>query len=187
MKNHILFSLLFCLLAGAAIGQKNAIKTYDAKLGIGIFPTFLKDDARVNVLPITASIDYRLNQKLSLGLYGGYSKSTATKQDAFGDGNAIQWSNQFSVVGLRGTIHHQTVYENWEIYGGMTLGMTFSKISILDGAKEIVNYLKLEDQSEVVYTAFLGTRFHLNDQVGVFAELGFLTSLANIGVSFRFD
>ncbi|MCH2081734.1 MAG: outer membrane beta-barrel protein [Saprospiraceae bacterium] len=187
MKKHILFALLFCLLAGVASGQKNPVKNYDAKLGIGIFPTFLKDDTKLNVLPITASIDYRLNKKFSLGIYGGYSKSTASKQDIFGDSNFIQWSNQFTAVGLRGTIHHQTAYENWEVYGGMTLGMAFSDISILDGTKETAEYLKLEDQSEFIYTAFLGTRFHLSDQLGVFAELGFLTSLANIGVSYRFN
>jgi hypothetical protein len=187
MKNQILFSLVFCLLASVAIGQKNPVKTYDAKLGIGVFPTFLKDDAQVNVLPITASVDYRLNKKFSLGVYGGYSKSTATKQEVFGDSNSIQWSNQFTTAGLRGTIHHQTAYENWEVYGGVTLGMNFSTITILDGTKETADYLKLEDQSKFVYTAFLGTRFHLSDQVGVFAELGFLTSLANVGVSYRFN
>lgn len=187
MKTQILLSLLLCLFCFSAFGQdKSQDYQLDARLGIGLFPTFLKDDATVNVLPLTAQMDYRLNKMFSLGAYAGYSKSTALQEDIFAEGDDLKWENQFISTGIRATIHYQTEYKNWEIYGGFIAAMNFSNINVLEGRPSTVETLQLKDRSSFSYSAFVGTRFHFTDQIGVFGELGFMTSLANIGFSYRF-
>lgn len=188
MKRKFLFSLALVCLSLSVFAQKSETKPtkFDARIGIGLFPTFLKDDAQVNILPINANLDYRLSKLFSLGIYAGYSKSTASKQGVFGGDDMLEWSNQFLTVGVRGTFHFPTSFKNWEPYGGVTIGANTSMIEVKQGVPETIEKMQLKTNTDFAMTFFVGTRFKVSENIGVYGEIGFMASLANVGISYRF-
>lgn len=185
MKKLLLPLTLVLLFAqfGHAQGQK---KTYlDLNAGMGMLPTFVKDAGRVKTPALSFSADYQLKEHFSLGGFVGYSV-TETDVRTLRDGSNAQWTNHFSVFGLR-LAGRSTQMGPWNIYGGLSAGYSFSNIEITKGELEKVKRETnmREVSGKMLITGFVGTRYAFTPKIGIFTELGYSCSLVNMGLSVR--
>ena len=165
--------------------QHSVISKIDFNVGIGLVPTFAKDEGIMKVPALSLDIDYRVAENFSLGLFSGYSVTQTDKQ-LLNDGKTAQWQNKFSVVGLR-MAAHSNPYENWSFYGGLNVGYSTSRINALEGEMEkIAAHMGIkESSSRILMSGFVGTRLTIGKKMGIFGELGYGVSLLKTGVSIR--
>lgn len=157
----------------------------DLGLSIGLFPTYFKDKSEVTVLPIQAHLSYRLHPNLSVGVLAGYSESR-TNWDESKDEDPDQWENKFALFGLRATAHAMP-NEELDIYGGLIIGYTQTRVEILQGNEEqIFRQEGLRPYKEnIISTGFIGIRYQMGKRLGLFTELGLDISLLKAGISAR--
>ena len=158
----------------------------DINLGIGLLNTYLKDqNAPSTGLPLSASIDYRLQRNFSLGAFAGFSSSQGA-QHILNSETAIDWQNRTTVAGLRFAAHSNQL-GNWEFYGGSTAGLHMSHFKIMNQQEK----RRVQEQGYKEYntrfymTGFLGARFQLNKKLRLFSEIGMGDSLLKLGASVR--
>jgi hypothetical protein len=185
MKNLLVSAALVCLFTQFvnAQGQK---KTYlDLNAGMGVLPTFVKDAGRVKTPALSFTADYQLQEHFSLGAFAGYSVTESSIR-ILRDGSTAQWTNRFSVAGLR-LAARSSQMGPWNIYGGLAAGYAFSNIDIdratLEKVKRETNVEK--KSGNVLITGFVGARHSFTPKVGIFAELGYTCSLVTAGLSVR--
>lgn len=183
MKNVFSLSLLFCLFVGSQTVYAQG--KVDINLGIGAFPTFAKDKGKVMLLPLTLNAAYKLTSKFSLGTYVGHSV-TKTNREILNDGVLSQWKNHFTTVGIRAAAHTDKLY-NWDIYGGMSLSYNYSRIEMVDGSMDkMTKHMGIKPKSgKVAASGFLGTRYAVTENMGLYGELGFGISILTFGFSLR--
>ena len=159
---------------------------FDVNLGIGLLPTYAKDAGRPTGRPLSLSANYRVQKNFSLGAFAGFSSTTGTRVFA-GSETASSWENRTTVAGLRFAAHSNPL-GNWEFYGGMAGGLHYSRFDIMD-AKAREKALKHgfdAIQSKFYATGFLGARYCLKKNFGLFTELGMGDSIVKAGLSLRF-
>ncbi len=154
--------------------------------GMGIFPTFAKDDATIVVPPVSARLNIRVVPNFSLGAYAAFSSSEAHQVGL--PGNAIRdVDNEFYLFGLRAAAHTNRM-DNWDIYGGAMLGYNVPKVdntitkekSDIDGPA-----FSRPAENEFTYSAFVGATYYPVKNLGLFAEVGYGISIFNLGVSVK--
>lgn len=185
-KNAFLLVLMLGALSLQPVyGQRQKFQKLDIAAGLGVFPTFLKDQGRMVTPPLSLQVDYRPAKNLSLGFFLGFS-STESRQDMVGETTTVLLHNRFSSGGLRLAAHTDR-FENWDVYGGFILGYMHSNIEILQGDPEKVRrHQGIQPSSgKVVLSGMVGSRFTLGPHLGLFAEAGFGVSLLRTGISFR--
>ena len=157
----------------------------DFQASVGLVPTFFKDEGKAVVIPLSAAVDYYLTPNFTLGLQAGYSVTDGA-EEIFTDGLIGQWRNTYSEIGLR-IGAHLTKVQNWDFYGGLVVGATHTKVEALKPGLEDIELHKGIKPSNLnlLYSAFLGTKYALNKNWTVFSELGFGVSLVRIGVGHR--
>ncbi len=185
MKNLFLCCIACCFVLQIAHAQRFTPHA-DINFGIGILPTFVKDHGKAKVLPLSLSADYKFTEHFSLGLAASYSVTESGMQE-FQDGSTAQWRNYFSMATLRAAAHSRLLNDCWNIYGGLNLGYTNSKIDMMHGEAEKVKTERGIGRkgNNFLYTAFLGARCAIGQNIGLFGEVGFGVSLAKVGVSVR--
>lgn len=182
---------IFCALTTTQIqaqcGGKKKMPNWEIRAGVGLLPTFLKDHAKTELQPISLEVRYRPSKKFSLGLLAGNSISQAMQEHHTGEKRTVR--NNFQMVALRGAIHSNP-FEKWELYGGMTLGYTNSNVDYTnpDDSKdsEPSFFPQPKERDGLLFSAFLGTSYHVYNNVNLFGELSYGLSLATAGVAIRF-
>ncbi|MCB0547517.1 MAG: hypothetical protein KDD19_08000 [Phaeodactylibacter sp.] len=159
---------------------------FDVNFGIGLLPTYAKDQGRPAGLPLSASLNYRIQQNFSLGAFAGYSFSHGTRVFP-GSETAAPWQNRTTVAGLRFAAHSNPI-GNWEFYGGTAAGIHTSRFDIMeDKAREKALRHGFQSHNSKFYaTGFLGARYCLTKKAALFTEVGMGDSLLKMGVSLRF-
>ncbi|MEN0004018.1 MAG: outer membrane beta-barrel protein [Bacteroidota bacterium] len=164
----------------AQVAKPGAI---DISVGVGLLPTFNKDDGDVKLLPLTIGADYQFSQHFSLGLLYGHSITEA--EEVFLDADPVKWSNSFSTVGLR-VIVNGGKWEKWDVYGGFSLNYNSSVITILEGNNpSVIETVGLESETTFSYTGFIGANYAIDKKWAVFGELGYSVSIASVGVKYQ--
>ena len=181
-----LLTLIICLFSiGKGQAQRYTKPYIDCNASIGLFPTFLKANAKTQQLPLQFSMDYRLAKNFSIGASFGSSVTSFSKKFNIYP-EQVKWINDFKTLGLRFAAHSNQI-GNWHCYGGTYLGIGVSKIDILEGdpekAKTALGFKASNIRPHI--TGFIGTRCSLNKRMAVFGELGLGVSLVNIGGSLR--
>lgn len=190
---YFLLTALICL---ATIHQANAqcnakkgrckkFGYWEIQAGAGLLPTFVKDRAQTMMPPILLGLNYRLKPNISLGLQAGASVSEAPRKIPKKSDLSIH-RNHYTVVGLRAAAH-TTMLDRWEVYGGMMVGYGASRVEVYDRISE--KFPEPMDEyrnAEVYLSAFVGGRFAINRQIGVFSELGLGISVLSGGISWQF-
>ena len=161
----------------------------DARVGIGVLPTYLADRNRVEqAFPaIYAALDYRLTDNFTLGAYYGRSDSE-TIEYIFSDGVRGSWLNNTQTYGLRAAFHLSDKVKNADFYGGFTIGRTKALIDCSDPTMErMQRYMGIEAiNSRTVMSGFLGGAYTFTKRFGAFAEIGAGgIALARAGVNVR--
>ncbi len=186
MKNRTILSIVITVLLVQISFAQNKLPKFEVSAGVGLLPTFLKDKKQVNVLPASLMIDYRINKKYSIGLFGGYSKSTSIINDKMMDKPAMI-TNDFSVAGVRMAIHNMN-FKRWDIYGGISLGIAHSKFTVKDGdVSKLIKHKKFTPvKNNFMPGAFVGARYTLGYNMAIFGEVGSGLSILSLGITKKF-
>lgn len=161
---------------------------WDASAGAGVIPTYLMDKATVLVPPVSLGVDYRFSEKFSLGAAAGHSVSES-RPITTPEGIVAQWTNKHYTVGLRPGIHI-TRKENWDFYGGFSVGVNFSH---LDGKtdfeqadmKEIQEHMGIKERTvSPSFYGFTGMRYVVSPKWTLNGEVGFGISIFTVGCTY---
>lgn len=171
----------------------------EAHVGLGISPTYLKDKASAEVVPITIQASLRLWPKYSLGVVAGYSVSdfrlrgsqTQTQaQTQTLRGEEVYLRNTYQMAALRVAVHTRHRRSgNWEAYGGLAIGVQHTDIEVLSGTITGIDSHKNipRTATKFYYSGFVGGRYHFTKNVGIFSEIGWGASLLSLGVIYRWN
>lgn len=189
MKKSYALSILVVILCSTQISFAQNWKKQDRSnidFRVGLVPTFAKDDGNVKLLPLSINYDYRIGEKITVGAYVGHSV-TETDRRIISDGIIAQWRNSFTTVGVR-LAAHAYKFENWDIYGGFSLGYNLSRVETLAGdIDEITTHMGIKPSSgKATMTGFVGARYSVTENLGITSEVGFGVSLVNLGISYKF-
>ncbi len=192
-KNFFLaFAMLFMFQFSPLNAQNSIFKkgSLNFSVGYGIVPTFVADEGSVDIPPLSARIGYVLNELLNLSGYFGYSASSS-KPHLFDDGILAQYQNDFMIFGLRGELH-TSKSRKFYLYGGFMIGYNHpivKEVTIGDGIEidRVGTNGKPYQQpnGKILYTGFVGGTYAIQNNIGVFAELGYGISMMNIGLTFK--
>lgn len=184
----IVCTITLALLLASSLGaQKIKWPQYKLHAGMGVFPTFLKDNTRTLTLPATVEWRARLDPRYSIGLLAGHSASESIRD--YGPALGIrQYRNHFTVLNLR-LAAHTSPLSKWEAYGGMILGYGFSDVNVLrddpkDRGAPTAEGPKV--RNGFYFSGFVGTQCRLGQRFGLYAELGYGISILSAGMYYRF-
>ena len=179
MKKAIL--ILFAVVGMATLANaqpfQNGTTTVNAGIGLG---TALGGLGKARPA-ISVSLDHGLWDIGGPGVIslGGYVGNTGYKYTSAG--YTAKWN--YVVVGVRGAYHYNGFeIPELDIYGGAMLAYNIVSYSA-DGAGEA---LRNNYGSGMGLSGFVGGRWFFNDNVGVYAELGYGVSVLSAGVTFKF-
>ncbi len=110
-----------------------------------------------------SSLDFGINDNISLGGYVGYSSS---KEDFSGFGANYSWKYTYIIVGARGAYHFDLV-DNMDTYAGLMLGYNVASTTY-DGPGATPASPSV---GGIAYSGFLGARYHFGDTFGVMLNL----------------
>lgn len=190
---YSLLTLLICLLATHSLtaqcqakkGRCKKAGYWEVQAGAGLLPTFVKDRAQTLMPPVFLGLNYRLKPNISLGLQAGVSVSEAARKIPKKAAPSIH-RNHYTVIGLRATAHTTTL-DRWEVYGGMMVGHSTSRVEVFDRSNaESPELMDEYVKSSVYLSAFVGGRYAISRHVGVFSELGLGISVLSGGISWQF-
>ncbi|MFM9952298.1 MAG: hypothetical protein ACKV1O_30490 [Saprospiraceae bacterium] len=191
---HSLLTAIICTLMiqvtnAQCFSKKGRCKKTDfweVQAGAGLLPTFLKDRTQSLMPPVLLGVNYRVKPNISLGLHVGTSVSEASRTIP-GDTEPSLHRNHYSTVGLRAAAHTTTL-DRWEVYGGMIAGYSTSRVEVRETGSEKSPELVDEYRKNKVYlSAFVGGRYAITRNIGVFTELGMGVSILTSGISWRFQ
>jgi hypothetical protein len=132
IKNVLfLIMMILSMARGKAQCQKTNTQFLEVVAGVGVIPTFVKDQLHTDLPPIFAGLDYRINERFSIGSRIGITKVTSAS-DLLGDGAYEQFRNRFVMAGVRFSVHSR-YFEHWDLYGGMNFAYTVSKVEVIKG------------------------------------------------------
>ena len=191
MRIHTLVpSLLLALLFSLTLPAQHVRSAtgWSFHAGVGAVPTFVKGPKTVNVVPVSARLDYRIQPHWSLSIYAGYSATTSTR-DLSHDGIYLPLRNDYFIGGLRSAFHKR-VHTKLEAYGGAMLAYNLPVISQAGSDAPVViprgkpHYYRLPEP-RFFLSGFVGGNYALTGRFGLFGELGFGVSLVQLGVRAR--
>lgn len=189
MKDVLIFVLLALLATASPVHSQNAVPfKIETGIGIGPVPTFFKDRPHVVSIPVIASTDYRFSRLLSIGVFAGRSVAEAIRENP-ANGVLMNYENRYNFVGARFAVHtdpHR--FYRWEVYGGMNAFFARSKITgvPVDKAIRLVGGAEIKYKRQFTACGFLGARYALTKQLGVWGELGYGISIVSLGMGYRF-
>jgi len=181
----LLSACISLLIFNNAFTQNPLVKQLEIKAGLGVLPSFLKDKSENIVPPLNLGIQYDFNQKISLEGNVAHSRSRASKQYLAGN-LPYQWKNRLTVIGLKAAAHTRKI-EDWDIYGGMLFNYQSSRIEIFrEDTVFMQDHLGFKTRSsKISFSAYVGCCYAMSSKIGLYAELGLVASLLNIGIKFN--
>ena len=113
---------------------------------------------------------------ISVGGIAGF-KSTSYKYSIYGDNYKASWTD--IVIAARGAIHVDLLNDDkLDTYGGLALGLRFQSYKN-NNPYDTYSY------AHPLFVAYLGARYYLAENIGVFGELGYGLAYLTVGASFK--
>jgi hypothetical protein len=186
MKKFILAVAAVLCIATATQAQETFSKgTKVVNVGIGFGSNLGGTGYNQTIPPIHASLDWSIvdnlfDAKSSIGV-GGYLGFAGNKWETSIGNISYGWKYTYIIIGARGTFHYQFA-PKFEAYAGLMLGYNIASVSDIGN----VSGFKSDSNGGFAFGAFLGARYYITDNIGVFAELGYGMAYFNLGASFKF-
>ena len=178
------FSFLFFAFGNA---QNTASPNTKIMAGIGLGQTATAfEGGQNNFLPFNIQLQHKFSSKFSLGL--SYSRvSYDGSQYIVSDGLFQQLKHTYQQAAMKAAFHIDRI-EKLDLYGGMQLGLTFSKLETNQGSFDFFSrHLGLKPNStELLYTGFVGAAYDIAYGFSIYSELGFGTTFLSTGIGYRF-
>lgn len=160
---------------------------YEARLHLGVLPTFLKDHVDTEMIPLALEVRYRPSPRYSVGLLAGQSIARARQYHHSGSSRVVR--NRFRVVALRGAAH-TLAFDRLEFYGGMLLAYSFNQVDYLTPfTPKLPNgdlFATPKVRNGFFFSAFLGAQLRIHSRLHCFGEIGYGLSLLTAGTALRF-
>lgn len=140
--------------------------------------------------PFGASYDYAVSDRfgIGLGLAYGNLKNDVTVSGFHSNGGDYIYTQELTQMSalVRGTFHFSKS-PKFDPYLGVGLGYYYLKLAVNDN-DEMQEPMTITIPGAFGYTGFLGARYFFSENVGAFAEVGYLAgSLFQLGVTFKFS
>lgn len=145
----------------------------DLNVGVGLLSTF--GAGKATLPPVSVSLDFGITDNISLGAYLGYSMF----KEEFAGLN-YTWKYSYLIVGARGAYHFDLL-DNMDTYAGLLLAYNLASVE-LEGNSNLPE----PSAGGIAYSGFLGARYHFNERIGAFGELGYGISVLNLGLTVKF-
>jgi hypothetical protein len=118
---------------------------------------------------------------LGLGGYIGYKAYTNRFTD-FSVTYEQKWS--YTIIGASLAYHHD-IFNNAKIdpYAGLLLAMRFLKYT--DNYHHLTGVKPKYNNSDLTFSVYLGLRYYVSPNIGIFGQLGYGISYFTLGVNFR--
>jgi hypothetical protein len=181
MKKILTLCALSFAFVTSSLGQAYEQGRGQLNLGIGLGSTIGTVPAGVtasSVPPISASYEYGLKDKISVGGYVGYT-SLSYSQNFFND--TWSWNFSYLILGARGSYHFLTS-DKLDPYAGLMLGYNIASVDY-----KINNVVTTFNGTAggFTFSGHLGARYLFTDKIGAFAEIGYGISYLNLGLHLK--
>jgi hypothetical protein len=168
------FAVLF-VIALFGLGISTATAQYekgqiDLNIGAGLGASF--GTGTGSLPPLSLSLDFGINDNISLGAYAGYYGTTFASIGS-------DWTYTYILLGARGAYHHQFV-ESLDTYAGALLGYNMASVDYGGAAPAITPNI-----GGIIYAGFVGARYHFGNSFGLFGEVGYGISYLTLGVTLK--
>ena len=129
-------------------------------------------------LPLSASYEYGVTDKISVGPFVGYASKSFPGGAFLGD-----YKFTYTLFGARGNYHF---YNEGKIdaYGGVVVGYNSATISYSNGTPAFPGYVA-PTAGGTVFGGQVGARYYLTDSIGAFAELGYGIGYFTVGLAYK--
>jgi hypothetical protein len=174
-----IFSTLGIAAAMLAFFSSNANAQYggkgqmDLNVGVGLGTTLGLGGG----LPISAALDYGINDNISVGGYVGFVSQSE-------DVGFLTTKQTNIIIGARGA-YHLDLIDNVDTYGGLLLGYNIVSAEVTSN-NPIFPAGVAAGGSAVAFSGFIGGRYHFTDNIGAFAELGYGIAYLQLGLTYKF-
>jgi hypothetical protein len=149
------------------------INLVNAGIGLGSYGLY-----GTGGLPITASYEHGITDKISAGVNVGYIQRKYTHD----------WKYTYLIFGVRGSYHFNEILDisdpKIDVYGGAGLIYRHYKFKYTDTYGDVYGYKSSGGSVDLDLHA--GGRYKFNDNIGAYAEVGYGISPLQIGVAFIF-
>ncbi len=161
-------------------------------LSAGVLPTYLKDQAKQDVWPVSVTAGYRFKGMMELSAYAGYSVATSGLE-TLADETQVRYRNSSTIAGLKAALH-TTRFERVDVYGGSMIGLYRSAVTRLnldgttaelpktDEPTQTNPYKYNQPENKFLVTAFVGATWYVNDRISLHGEAGWGISILQAGV-----
>jgi hypothetical protein len=178
MKKLLLFMFVAAFSLTQLLAQESTFEKGDKVLNIGLgfgnsyYGSLYTSHPPAFAASFEVGVADNIIDKGSFGVGGIVSFSTAKYTDYYKTTNII--------IGARGILHYPFV-DKLDTYTGLMLGYNFFKYTYYD------LYTGADISSNTAEFAwFVGARYYFTESFAVMGELGFGTTIFNVGVAFKF-
>ncbi len=187
----VLFGLI--LISIATVNAQSSSKL-QLSAGVGVVPTFFKDQVTTNVPPISLTLGYKVAEKFSLSAFASYS-STTSATIKYNDGSTNVFTNDMLMIGIRPAVHFVNL-DKWDVYGGFSLAYNVPMVNVDNTPSDEPLYgddkpntptpsFYREAENNFTYSGFVGASYLVKKNFGIFGEVGYGISLLNVGVTYK--
>jgi len=141
----------------------------DVNAGLGLIPTFFLGGFRAVIPPVSLSVDYAIDNEISVGGFVGIARS---RNKTFSD---VKYN--YTLIGVRGA-YHFNLTEGLDTYAGAMVG--FNRVAA-DFDNSI--FTDFSASNSFLWSIYGGARYPFADNLGVFGELGYGISYITVGVT----
>lgn len=153
-------------------------------VGIGLGSTLTGSGLKSTVPPIGLSYEHGFHEKISGGAYIGYA-GASNELTTFG--GTWKWNYNYIVIGARASYHFNFLdTDKFDPYAGAILGYNIASVSV----EKPAGYTGPEPASVaaggVIIGGHAGIRYHFNEKLGAYGELGYGIAFLQLGITAKF-
>jgi hypothetical protein len=149
--------------------------------GIGFGSGYIYTGSRIGVPPLHVSYEQGINNRFGVGGLLGF---TSSRYESMLINDKYSWRFTYLVLGARGA-YHFTEIDQADIYAGAMLGYNIASSRFESSNAGLNSSVTNPKIGGLVYGAYVGARYDLNNNLTLFGELGYSIAYLNLGVCFK--
>jgi hypothetical protein len=149
--------------------------------GVGFGSGYIYTGSRIGVPPIHVSYEQGINDRFGVGGLIGF---TSSRYESMLINDKYTWRFSYLVLGARGA-YHFTEIDQADVYAGAMLGYNIASSRFESTNAGLNSSLNDPKIGGLVYGAYVGARYELNNDLTLFGELGYSIAYLNLGVCFK--
>ena len=167
-------------------------KTLSLGVGVGSYlgpfgSTLGGDGYKFTIPPVSLTYEQCVVDKLirdngSIGVGGYVGVATNKWTTKWGGGGEYGWRYTYINLGVRGAFHYQFV-KSLDTYAGTMLGYSIVSHKAIGEWGSDWSYTAASNS--FAYSAFIGARYYVSDNFGLYAELGYGISALELGLTIK--